>query len=151
MQGKGLIRFFTYVLLAVVAYQLILVWPVWSVESDAADYAEELSADIDDPNRISFPNAIIWNTPTGLKPNDKPLVVVNNAKLSLPVVVIYTASVVIVILLTFNEIRRHIKPRPGFQVYSNATIPCLLGIFMLEVIVILYPFDDGVYGYTGFE
>ena len=94
------------------------------------------------PNRISFPNAIIWNTPTGLKPNDKPLIVVNNAKLSLPVVVIYTASVVIVILLTFNEIRRHIKPRPGFQVYSNATIPCLLGILMLEVIVILYPFTN---------
>lgn len=48
MQGKGLVKFFTYVLLIVTAYQFLLMWPAWRVESDAEAFAEENSASIQD-------------------------------------------------------------------------------------------------------
>lgn len=43
MQGKGLVKFFMWVLLIAVVYQLLLWWPAWRVESDAEAYAEEAS------------------------------------------------------------------------------------------------------------
>lgn len=48
MQGKGLIKFFTYVLLAVTAYQFLLMWPAWRVEGAAEEFAEEKSMSIQD-------------------------------------------------------------------------------------------------------
>lgn len=49
MQGKGFVRFFTVVLLLVVAYQFILMLPTRGVESDAEEFAQQTSADIQDP------------------------------------------------------------------------------------------------------
>lgn len=40
MQGKGIIKFFTWVCIAVIAYQFILMWPVSSVEAEARSRAE---------------------------------------------------------------------------------------------------------------
>ncbi|MCH2045791.1 MAG: protein translocase subunit SecDF [Saprospiraceae bacterium] len=41
MQGKGIVKFFTWVFITVIAYQFVLMWPVNSVENDARSKAEE--------------------------------------------------------------------------------------------------------------
>lgn len=53
MQGKGLIKFFTYVLLAVVIYQFLLVLPIKSIESDADDYAQMAAAKYKDNPEVA--------------------------------------------------------------------------------------------------
>lgn len=60
MQGKGLIKFFTFVMLAVVAYQFILWFPAKGVERDAEAYANAAAAKFDnDPNaqQVAFDQA----------------------------------------------------------------------------------------------
>lgn len=40
MQGKGIVKFFTWVFITVIAYQFVLMWPVNSVEGNARSNAE---------------------------------------------------------------------------------------------------------------
>ncbi|MCP4442077.1 MAG: protein translocase subunit SecDF [Aureispira sp.] len=59
MQGKGLIKFFTFIMLAVVAYQFMLWFPTKGVESSAEAYANAAAANISDPNdhQVAFDRA----------------------------------------------------------------------------------------------
>lgn len=59
MQGKGLIKFFTFVMLGVVAYQFMLWFPTKGVESNAEAFANVEAAKFDDPNehQVAFDQA----------------------------------------------------------------------------------------------
>ena len=99
------------------------------------------TANSTDESRFQFPHAMRWDTPDGSKPNDQPKVVKKWAHVHMAIIVLYPMTAgFIVIFICFAIFRTCITL--GQNQGLKLTAVGLLGVLLIQIIVIVYPFSS---------